>query len=79
MQSTSSESKHLQVLLKHKHIYDFYIKHGEMLGFTPLVQQEVLAAYRELTQQPSYRYNAGCSACVAEFLVSVYKWFENTY
>jgi hypothetical protein len=68
------DAKHLEVLSKHKHYYDLFIKSGELVGFTHDVQQELLQVYRLV--DPVYTYNNRCGACIGTFLVNVYKTFN---
>lgn len=71
----STEGEYLQTLSKHKHIYDFFIKTGELVNYFPHIRNEVDNAYRNLVD-PYHKYNVNCGACVAENLVKVYKWHE---
>jgi hypothetical protein len=72
--SIGKDNPHLQTLLEHKHIYDLFMQCGELVGFHPHIQNEVVAAY--MSEHPHYHYDAGCGACVAEMLCTVYKWYE---
>ncbi len=69
------EEPHLATLSKHKHIYDFYMRAQEMVGFHPHIQNEVFDAYRVV--DPHFHYNSSCPICVCEALVKVYNWYEN--
>lgn len=71
----SEENPHLKTLSNHKHIYDLYIKCGEIVSFHHHIQAEVLEAYR--SYDPNYRYQNTCPVCVAEFLNTAYKWYES--
>lgn len=71
----NEEPNYLKVFAKHKHIYDFYYKSGEMVNFHHDIQDELLAAYRE-AKDPYYDYNRRCPACVCEFLTTIYRWYE---
>ena len=73
--STSNDTTHLETLLKHKHYYDMLIGCGELVNFHMDVQNELLAVYR--LKEPHYDYNRKCPACVCEFLVNLYKLYEN--
>lgn len=70
----NNEEKHLQTLLKHKHIFDLYEKTGEVVSFSHEVQNEVLEAYR--VYDPHYHYQRTCPVCVAQFLNTVYTWLN---
>jgi hypothetical protein len=59
----------MQVLLKHKHIWELYYRSGELI-MAPEVLGEIIAAYRNI--DPYVTVNTRCSACVAEFLKRVY-------
>ena len=72
--STKVEKSHLTILSKHKHYYDFYMKTGEIVNFWHDVQKEILNAY--LVEFPHYHYQRTCPACVAQFLVEVYTWYN---
>jgi len=72
---TLPEKPHLQTLLKHKHIYDMYMKTQELVGFPLHVRQEVVDAYR--VEHPHYTYNQNCHVCVCEMLVTIYRYYEN--
>jgi hypothetical protein len=52
-----------------------FMQCGELVGFHPHIQNQVVAAY--MSEHPHYHYDAGCGACVAEMLCTVYKWYEN--
>ena len=65
---------HLQTLLKHKHIYDMYMKTQELVGFTLQIRQEVVDAYK--VEHPHYSYNQNCHVCVTEMLVTIYRYYE---
>lgn len=73
--SVNLEEKHLQILLKHKHFYDLFIRSGELVGFTHEIQNELLEVYKLV--DPIYTYNNRCGACVGTFLVNVYKTFKD--
>ena len=73
--SAKEEPKHLQVLLKHKHHYDLFIRTGELVNFSAETQTELFNIYKE--KFPNYDYNRRCPACVAEFMVAVYSHFKN--
>src|SRR6056300_1679182 len=74
-QPTNKDTTHLETLLKHKHYYYMLISCGELVNFYPDVQNELLAVYR--LKEPHYDYNRKCPACVCEFLVNLYKLYEN--
>lgn len=73
--STSEDERHLQTLSEHKHIYDFFINTGELVGFAPHIRGEVAAAYRHW--HPHYQYRESCAACISEMIVTIYRWYEN--
>jgi len=73
--STNNEDGHLKVLSEHKHIYDFYIKTGEVVNLHPHIKADIVNAYK--VEFPHYHYNMACAACTIEMLVQVYRWFEN--
>lgn len=73
--SINSEDKYLQIFAKHRHYYDFFIKAGEIVNFNHDVQSELLEAYRNKVDQ-YYHYTNTCPACVAEFLINCYKWYD---
>lgn len=79
--STSQEDKPLKtsfrsdVLEKHKHIYDLYMKTGEIVNFHHHIQADIVSVYR--LENPNYSYQKTCPACVAEMLHTVYKWYLN--
>lgn len=68
------EKPHLKVLSNHKHIYDLYIKTGEIVNLYPHIKNEIIEAYK--VEHPHYHCNISCPACVAEMLVTIYKWYE---
>lgn len=74
MTSTIEEKQHLKKLAEHKHIYDFYMKTGEVVNLHPHIKNEIVNAYR--VEFPHYHYNMACSACTLEMLVQVYRWYE---
>ena len=73
--SVKEDTKHIQVLLKHRHHYELFIRTGELVNFTTESQAELFNIYKE--RKPNYDYNRRCAACVAEFLVHVYSEFKN--
>ena len=73
--SISEDEKYLSVLSKHKHIWDLYDLTGEIVNFHVHIRGEVVEAYRHW--HPHYRYNDGCSACIAEMLNIVYRFYNN--
>lgn len=72
--STTQDAPHLKTLATHKHIYDFYMKTGEVVGLHPHIKNEISNAYR--VEFPHYHYNMACAECCVEMLVQVYRWFE---
>lgn len=68
------EDQHLQTLSKHKGIYDLYVKTGEIVNFHSHVRKEVVDAYK--VHDPHYHYNDACSVCIAEMLVTIYRWYN---
>jgi hypothetical protein len=71
------EKEHLKVLSMHKHIYDHFLKTGEIVNLYPHIREEIVAAYR--VEYPHYRYNGGCYSCVVEMLKTIYRWYETTH
>lgn len=69
------EERHLEILLRHKHHYDLFIRTGELIGFTHDIQNELLEVMR--LKDAYYTYNNRCGACVGSFLVTIYKTFAN--
>lgn len=51
------------------------MKCGEIVNFHHHIQAEVLQAYR--SHDPHYHYQNTCPVCVAEFLVTAYKWYNS--
>lgn len=72
---TLPEEKHLQILLRHKHIYDLFEKTGELVGFHHDIQAEVVEAYR--VEHPHYHYNNRCRACILEMIHTIYSWYKS--
>lgn len=70
-----SVEKHLEILLRHKHHYDLFIKSGEVVNFNHDIQDELLNVMR--LKIPHYEYNRRCDACVCEFLVLTYKQYKD--
>ena len=70
------EDKHLQTLLKHKHIYDLFARTNEIVGLTPEVRGEISNAYRQL-HDAHYHYNDGCHTCIVEMLMTIYSYYQN--
>jgi hypothetical protein len=70
------EDKHLQTLLKHKHIYDLFARTNEIVGLTPEVRGEITNAYRQL-HDAHYHYNDGCHTCIVEMLMTIYSYYQN--
>lgn len=68
-------SNDILILKKHKHIYDLFIKTGELVNFHLDIQNELLGIFKK--RKPFYDYNRRCAACVAEFLVHVYSEYKN--
>jgi hypothetical protein len=69
------EDKHLQTLLRHKHIYDLFARTNEIVGLTPEVRGEITNAYRQI-HDAHYHYNDGCHTCIVEMLVTIYSWYN---
>ena len=46
----------------------------ELVGFHAHIQDAVFNAYA--VEHPHFHVNRTCPACVAEALVTIYKWFE---
>lgn len=72
--STPIVEPHLQVLLKHKHIYDLFEKTGELVNFHADIHNEVIEAFK--VDNPHYHYNRNCPACVCEMLKDVYNYLN---
>lgn len=68
---------HLEVLSMHKHIYDNYLKTGEVINFHPHIQQEIVDAYK--VEHPYYVYNHRCYSCIVDMLVTIYRWYEKAH
>jgi hypothetical protein len=66
---------HFKKLLEHKHIYDTYIRTGEIINLHPHIKDEIADAYR--VEYPNYYYNKACTACVIEMLEVVYSWYQS--
>ena len=66
----------MQTFARHKHIYDFYSKTGEMVNFHHDIQQELLVAYRAKVD-PYYTFSNTCPVCVCDFLNQIYRWYDN--
>jgi len=69
------EDKHLQTLLKHKHIYDLYARTQEIVGLSPEIRGEIVNAYRNL-HDAHYHHNDGCQMCIVEMLTTIYSWYN---
>lgn len=67
--------KYIDILERHKHFYDFYMKTGEIVNFNIDVQNELLYVYRAY-KDPYYHLNRSCPVCISEFLKSVYSLYE---
>jgi hypothetical protein len=74
LKSISSEKPHLITLSKHKGIYDLYIQTGEIVNLHPHIKDEIVNAYK--VEFPFYHYQKNCSVCLAEMLVTIYRWYE---
>ena len=72
---TESEQRHLETFARHRHIYDLFDRSGELVNFHHHIQAELLEAYRELVD-PYYRYSNTCPVCVAEFITTIYRWYD---
>lgn len=70
-----SVEKHLEILLRHKHHYDLFMRSGEIVNFNADIQDELLSVIK--LKIPHYDYNRRCDACVCEFLVLTYKQFKD--
>ena len=73
--STPNAKPHLKTLSEHKHVYDFFMRSQELVGFHAHIQDAVFNAY--LVVDPYFHVNRTCPACLVEALIKVYKWFEN--
>jgi len=72
--SIKKENPSLTILSKHKHFYDFYMQTGEIVNFHHHIQNEIFDAYK--VEHPHYYYQRTCPVCVANFLVTVYNWYN---
>lgn len=72
------ENKHLATFAEHRHIYEFYRKTGEMVGFHHHIQNQLLAAFHAL-YDPYYHYDRSCPACQADFLTRAYKIHDSKH
>jgi len=72
--STVEEKPHLKTLSEHKHVYDFFMRSQELVGFHPHIQDAVFNAY--MVEHPHFHVNRTCPACLVEALITVYKWYE---
>lgn len=72
--SMNVEEKHLQILSKHKHIYDLYAHTGEVVNFYQDIRNEIVQAYK--VYFPYFHYNDNCQACVTEMLGIIYRWYN---
>src|SRR5690606_40162475 len=70
-------SESLQVFARHRHIHDFFQRTHELVNFHLHIQVELLNAYRVL-HDPNYHYLTTCPACVAEFITTIYRWYDNS-
>jgi len=50
------------------------MKTGEIVNFHSHVRKEVVDAYK--VHDPHYHYNDACSVCIAEMLVTIYRWYN---
>lgn len=73
--TTKQEEQHLQILSKHKHIYDLFARTGEIVGLYPHIKAEIVNAYR--VHEPGYKFNERCNACVGEMLTTVYRYYDS--
>ena len=75
---TTNESKPLpdwlETLKRHKHYHDFLVSTGELVNFSAQILNEVLTAYQNI--DPYIHVNQRCPACIAEFLIKVYKDYD---
>lgn len=72
--SIEQEKPHLKILSKHKHFYDFYMASQEIVNFSHEIQNEILEAFK--VEHPHYHYQRTCPVCVSNFLVTVYRWYN---
>ena len=72
---TKQEEPHLQILSKHKHIFDLFVKTGEIVGLYPHIKSEIVQAYR--VYDHTYKFNERCNACVGEMLTTVYRYYDS--
>lgn len=66
--------KCIEILSKHKSIYDMFTKTGELVNFAPHIRSEVVNAYKMV--DPYYHYNDRCQACIIDMLMTIYRWYE---
>ena len=74
LQLTTPEQTALDVLAKHKHIYDFYMNTGELVNFHLDIREEIVNAYKYW--EPHYHYNKTCTICVAEMIRTIYNFYN---
>lgn len=72
--SMNVEEKHLQILSKHKHIYDLFTQTGEVVNLNHDIQKEIVDAYKVYFTY--FTYNNNCLACVTEMLGIIYRWYD---
>ncbi len=75
---TLQDLQHIEIFSKHRGIYDFYRRTGEVVNFHAHFQSELLAAYLHLFD-PYYHYDQSCPICVAEFLTRSYLQYDKRY
>lgn len=66
----------MEVLARHRPIYENYQKTGEMINLHPHIRQEIVDAYR--VEFPHYHYNGSCYVCILEMMATIYKWYDET-
>ena len=59
-ESEVNNSEVINTLLKHKSIFDLYVKTGEIVNLHPHIRDEIVKAYK--TEFPHYSYNSNCYA-----------------
>ena len=72
---TEPAAPHLLTLLQHRHYYQMFVVSETLVNFHGPVQNAIVEAYK--VHDPHYHYDRNCGACVAEMLVTVYRWFDS--
>ena len=72
-----NEEPHMKILSQHKEIYDRYMVCGEIVNLFPHIKNDIVNAYK--FYHPQYEFNSHCASCVADMLVTVYKFYEEAH